>query len=361
MALKILIMYTRNKGLLSHFFQELSERLNADNFEVLNFYLKHKESFFEENGVKIYGEKRQGFFANYYQIYKVVKKIRPDVIISNFSYINPAILFGRLLGVPHNVAWFHTAFGHTKPNFLKIINKTFYLNRANLVIANSKQLQTEMHTVYKVPKDRIYAIPFWTTIHNHRSNSKILEIEKITNGLTIGCPGRLVADKNHKLVIEAIYQLKQTSSLPIRLFIAGEGSYKIQLQQLVSTLHLEDEVVFLGLLDVDGMTAFYNAMDVVVLPSFHEAFGLVFIEAIALGRPVLVSKSFGALDFIDTHKFTLEDFSFDPHFVQELIDKLQPYLDNKGFSSAHFEAIYNKTFEKDIIYNRVKSVILNQK
>jgi glycosyltransferase involved in cell wall biosynthesis len=357
MALKILIMYTRNKGLLSHFFQELSERLNADNFEVLNFYLKHKEFFFEENGVKIYGEKRQGFFANYYQIYKVVKKIRPDVIISNFSYINPAILFGRLLGVPHTVAWFHTAFGHAKPNFLKIINKTFYLNRANLVIANSKQLQTEMHTVYKVPKDRICEIPFWTTIHNHRSNSKILAIEKITSGLTIGCPGGLVVYKNHKLVIEAIYQLKQTSSLPIRLFIAGESSYKIQLQQLVSTLHLEDEVVFLGLLDVDGMTAFYNAMDVVVLPSFHEVFGLVFIEAISLGTPVIVSSQFGALSFISDENKTLSKVAFNPKSVVDLQEKLIPYLEHNGLSRDYFKRLYHDNFNKDLIFNSFHNII----
>lgn len=359
MALKILILYTHNKGLLSEFFQELSMRLHADDFEVFNFYLKHNTAHFEQHGVQVYGEKRAGFLTNYYSIFKIIRKIRPDVIISNFSYINPAILCGRLLGVPHNIAWFHTAFGHTKPSFLKKINKTFYLNRANLVIANSKQLQTEMHTIYKVPKDRICAIPFWTTIHNHHSNSQNLEMETIPTGLTIGCPGRLVADKNHKLVIEAVYQLKQTSSLSLRLFIAGQGPYGPQLRQLVSTLDLEDEVVFLGLLNVDEMTTFYKTMDVVVLPSFHEAFGLVFIEAIALGTPVLVSNSFGALDFIDTQTFSIEDFSFDPHSVQELINKLQPYLDTKGFSSDYFEAIYNKTFEKDIIYNTVKSVILD--
>ncbi|MEM5564575.1 glycosyltransferase family 4 protein [Psychroserpens sp. AS72] len=345
---------------MSEFYQELSDRLSKDNFEVFNFYLKHKKAYFNQGDVTVYGEKRGGFFSKHYHIYKIIKKVRPDVIISNFSYINPAVLFGRLLGVSHNIAWFHTAFGHTKPNLLKIKNKTFYLNRANVVIANSKQLEKEIHTVYKVPKKRTISIPFWTNISNYRSNSEISKIEYDFKGLSIGCPGRLVEDKNHKLAIEALYQLKKNSNQPVKLFIAGNGSYKPQLKQLVNSLNLEKDVVFLGLLNVSEMISFYDCMDVIVLPSFHEAFGLVFIEAIALGRPVLVSKSFGSLGFIDSQKFSIDDISFNPHSVKELVSKLSMYIDEKGKQSDYFKIMYERSFEKDIIYNQVKAVILNQ-
>lgn len=108
------------------------------------------------------------------------------------------------------------------------------------------------------------------------------------------------------------------------------------------------------------MTSFYEAMDVVVLPSFHEAFGLVFIEAIAMGTPVLVSNSLGALDFIDEKKFPLEDFSFDPHDIQELIDKLEPYILNQGLSKVYFKRMYEETFDKDTIYRTIRNIILNQ-
>src|SRR5690606_23903290 len=121
-------------------------------------------------------------------------------------------------------------------------------------------------------------------------------------------PGRLLANKNHAMVIEAVYHLKQSNPNQVRLYIAGNGEYKNELETLVKKLNLEEEVIFLGLLNVNEMTAFYEAMDVIVLPSFHEAFGLVFIETIALGIPVLVSNTFGALDFIDPQKFSLEDF-----------------------------------------------------
>lgn len=157
----------------------------------------------------------------------------------------------------------------------------------------------------------------------------------------------------------AIKKSKGTNKV-VRLYIAGNGPYKNQLEQLAVDLGLEDEVIFLGLLNVHEMTAFYEAMDVVVLPSFHEAFGLVFIEAIAMGTPVLVSNSFGALDFIDPEKFSLEDFCFHPQEIQELIDKLEPYLHDKGLPAAYFKRMYEETFEKAVIYKQVKAVILNQ-
>lgn len=357
--MKILILYTYNKGLLSGFFQELSEKLCADGFEVENFNLKNKKTYFEQNGVAIYGEKRGGFTSNYIAIYKMIKQSKPDVIISNFSYINPAILFGKLLGVKHNIAWFHSAYGHTKPNRLKVWNKTLYLNMADVVLTNSKSLQSEMHMVYKVPKHKTRRVPFWTNIPKYGSGSNVLHIENDQSVIHIGCPGRLLEDKNHALVIKALYQIKQKSKQRVRLYIAGEGVFKSHLKELVSELHLEQEVVFLGLLHVNEMASFYQAMDVVVLPSLHEAFGLVFIEAIALGTPVIVSNAFGALSFIDTQKFNLDDFCFHPEDIQELIDKLEPYINKKGLVPNYFKTMYEQTFKKDVIYNQIKAVIMN--
>ena len=357
--MKILILYTYHKGLLSEFFQELSAKLHNDGFEVENFYLKNKEAKFEQQGVVIYGEKRRGFVRNYKAIYKRIQQSRPDVVISNFSYINPAVLFGKLLGVKRNIAWFHTAYKHTQPSHLKVWNKTLYLNMADVVLANSEVLQNEMQSVYKVSKEKTRRVPFWTNIVNYRMQVEFLTTSKDKSILYIGCPGRMVSDKNQALVIEAAYQLKQHHKRQIQLYLAGNGPNRNFLEAMVRELKLEQEVVFLGVLDVEHMAAFYDAMDVVVLPSLHEAFGLVFIEAIALGTPVLVSKSFGALDFIDQEKFKLADFSFNPHDVSDLIHKLNPYLHDQGLKSDYFKSMYEHTFEKEMIYNQIKSVILD--
>lgn len=355
--MKILILYTYNKGLLSDFFQELSEKIYKDGYEVVNFYLKHREDYFVQKGVHIYGDKKQGYFNTYFKIYTFIKKEKPDVIISNFSYINPAILAGRLLGVKYNIAWFHTAYGHTKPSLIKVLNKAIYLNMAHLVLANSKRLQDEMHTVYKVPRKRTRRIPFWTNICDYEPCAKTLSTLKKTDTFKIGCPGRLVSDKNHQTVIKAINELKNKKA--VELYIAGDGPYKQQLKTLVEQLGLNNQVTFLGNLSVTEMIAFYKSMDVVVLPSYHEAFGLVFIEAIAIGVPVIVSSKFGALDFINTQQFSLNAFIFNPNSIPDLINHLQLYVENKGLASDYFKDLYAKTFDKEVIYQSIKYIITN--
>jgi glycosyltransferase involved in cell wall biosynthesis len=342
---------------LSEFFQELSEKLHKDGFEVSNFYLKHKKESFNKNGVSIYGENRGNLLSNYKAIYAIIKSTKPHVVISNFSYINPAILFGKLLGVSLNIAWFHTAFGHTQPNLFKIWNKSFYLRMADLVFTNSKILEREMHKVYKVSKDKTRRVPFWTNIANYSAENSDLNIKKEASVINIGCPGRLLENKNHKVVIKALYRLKQSTHQTINLYIVGGGTYKPQLEAVVADLDLQKEVIFLGVLSIYEMASFYQAMDIVVLPSFHEAFGLVFIEAIALGTPVLVSQTFGALSFIDNQKFPLEDFCFNSGDVQELIDKLIPYMKKQGLTRDFFKRLYDTTFKKQLIYNQIKTYL----
>ncbi|WP_179018607.1 glycosyltransferase family 4 protein [Winogradskyella forsetii] len=359
--MKILILYGYNQSLLSEFFQELSGKLSADGHEVINFYFKREKTSFMQNGVTVYGEIRKSLWANYRSIYSVIKQTKPDVVISNFSYINPSILFGKLLGVSHNIAWFHTAFGHTKPNQLKVWNKSLFLKMADLVLTNSELLEKEMHTVYKVSEQKTSRLPFWTNIANYASKTVTPYIKKKESIINIGCPGRLLEDKNHTLVIKALSELKKSSKQTIRLYIPGNGNYKPQLEELINNLGLEQDVIFMGRLNVKQMASFYQAMDIVVLPSFHEAFGLVFIESIAMGTPVLVSKSFGALCFIDSEKFPIQDFCFNPEAIQELINKLVPYIKRQGLPKDYFKRMYKETFEKQLIYNQIKSLVLNKK
>ncbi|MCK7589887.1 glycosyltransferase family 4 protein [Subsaxibacter sp. CAU 1640] len=358
--MKILLFYTRNKGLLSDFFQELSEKLAEDGHQVYNFHLKSKKENYSLNGVNVYGNKRAGYFQNYNNIRKIIKLTKPDVILSNFSLVNPALLFGKFYGIKKNVVWFHTVYGHGKPNIFKVYIKSLFLKMAQLVIANSKILKEEMHSIYGVPENNTRCIPFWTNILNFRSfpNTSMYE-NKFPNAFKIGCPGRLLEDKNHQIIFKSINSLKNAGLENIQLFIAGDGPDKPKLEKKINTLGIQKEVIFLGPLSVQEMVSFYEQMDVLVLPSLNEAFGLVFIEAIALGRPVIVSSKFGALNFIDKDRFEINNFTFDPTSVDELNEKLTAHIVNKSLKGSYFENLYHETFDKAVIYNQIKYELLN--
>lgn len=341
---------------MSNFFQELSARLVKDGNSVVNFYFKLKKASFVQDGIEIYGFKRKGYLSNYWQVYKMIRKTKPDVIISNFSYVNPAILFGKLLGVKTNIAWFHTVYGHSRPGKFKIWVKKQFLKRADVVIANSRVLEKELHTIYGVKPNNTKQVPFWTNISVFHSEHQLTKPLDPLNTLKIGCPGRLVADKNHRIVIDALASLKQ-SEHKLHLYIAGDGIYKSQLEQYISKLRLENEISLVGLLNAQQMASFYKEMDLIVLPSLNEAFGLVFIEAIAIGTPVLVSDRFGALNFIDNARYDISQFTFNPESKDDLIQKIKIHLNQNGPKSKFFQEIYNHTFEKEVIYDTIKAVI----
>jgi len=93
--------------------------------------------------------------------------------------------------------------------------------------------------------------------------------------------GRLTAYKGFEYLVRAM------AEVDARLLIVGEGPRRRTLERLVSTLRLHDRVALLGA--IPDVAPFYEACDVFVLPSTsrNEAFGLVQLEAMAAGKPVV--------------------------------------------------------------------------
>ncbi len=355
--MKIIILYTYNKGYLSQFFFELCSMLSANGHEVITFSLKRKASKNKINNVEVIIKKRGGYISTYFQIFRLLKNNRADVVLSNFSYANPALLFGKLLGVKNNMVWFHSLNEQMTPTWSNIFIKRQFLRLANKIIANSQLTEKELKEIYKVPSFKIETIPFWSNIADQSNLEMNAKFKKMTNVFNIGCPGRMVLDKNHKVVIEALSLIYLKTDFDFHLYFAGDGIEMNPLILLSEQLNLKEKMSFCGHLSAEEMTSFYKAMDVVVLPSFHEAFGLVFIEALALGTPVLVSSQFGALDFIDTTKFDLKKFSFDPNSKEGLAKKLKEIMTHGDLGRDFYNHLYDDTFDKYTIFHKIRLIV----
>jgi glycosyltransferase involved in cell wall biosynthesis len=98
--------------------------------------------------------------------------------------------------------------------------------------------------------------------------------------------GRLTAVKNQQKLLSVFADFVSTG-VKTRLFIAGDGELKEELIRQSEQLGVADHVTFLGLRkDVNEL---YQAMDVMLLPSFHEGFPVTLVEAQASGLPCIVS------------------------------------------------------------------------
>jgi glycosyltransferase involved in cell wall biosynthesis len=324
---------------------------------VVNFSLKNEKKEFIENNIEIVIPKRRGYLSNYYEIYKIIKRTKPDVVLSNFSYVNPALLFGKLFGVKKNMVWFHSLNEQMESTKMNIFIKKQFLKLADIIVANSYLTKNELNTIYNVPEFKLKTLPFWTNISEHTHNETKPDNLKSTVGLKIGCPGRMAEHKNQKVVIQALAQIKQNHDYKFHVYFAGDGVERINLENLTKDLNLTDVVSFLKHVSANDMIRFYKDMDVIVLPSLHEAFGLVFIEALAMSTPVLVSSQFGALSFIDDKKYDLSKLMFNPESVEDLQAKLMTYFNNKGLTKKELKKVFVNNFDKDSIFKDFLKIV----
>lgn len=116
------------------------------------------------------------------------------------------------------------------------------------------------------------------------------------DALLVVCAARLEPEKDIQVLVEAMTAVAR--HLPnARCVIAGEGSQRREIEQRIARNGANDSVRILGFrADVQAVI---RAADVFALPSRAESFGLVLLEAMALGRPVIAVRSGGPVEIVD--------------------------------------------------------------
>ncbi|MCS6806053.1 MAG: glycosyltransferase family 4 protein [Acidobacteriota bacterium] len=120
-------------------------------------------------------------------------------------------------------------------------------------------------------------------------------VEEGTHLLLIAA--RLHPEKGYEYLFEAMAKLKHRFNGKIKLLVAGKGALLEHYQRMVCSLQCDDVVTFLGFRkDLPDVMA---AVDLFVLPSVAEAFGLVLAEALYLGTPVVATRVGGIPEIVD--------------------------------------------------------------
>ena len=119
----------------------------------------------------------------------------------------------------------------------------------------------------------------------------------VTRGPIIGTLARLIPSKGIRILLDAIPHLLQKYPEAL-LLVGGGGEEQEALERQARALGIADRVVFVG--PVQDPRDFYSRLDVFVLPSLDEAFGLVVLEAMAMGLPVIGTRVGGVPEVL-TH------------------------------------------------------------
>ena len=162
------------------------------------------------------------------------------------------------------------------------------LRGAEAIMTTTKDLVAHV-TREGTPADRVYLIP------NMVKCVELPHRAERNNPPIIGTMGRFVAKKGFDTYIDALKILKE-KGYRFRAILGGDGEEADSLKAQVRAAGLEDIVYFPGW--VSDKKAFYTHIDIFCLPSLHEPFGIVLVEAFTFGAPVVSTDSEGPREII---------------------------------------------------------------
>jgi glycosyltransferase involved in cell wall biosynthesis len=151
--------------------------------------------------------------------------------------------------------------------------------------------------------------------------------------------GHLCHQKGFDILLRAL-RLCLDDGLALRLSIVGKGHLRDELEMLASELRLGDHVAWLGAPDRSTMPDVYRSADVFVLASRHESFGVVVIEALASGVPVVATQCGGPEEIVTPSCGALAPIE-DPAALAAAISRVVRGRFERSAIRAHFEANYS--------------------
>lgn len=161
--------------------------------------------------------------------------------------------------------------------------------------------------------------------------------------------GRLTADKGVNELLEAFLNIEKKYQHTKLLMMGGMDNHESLRQELLKKAKKSTNVIFTG--NVSNVETYYAASDVFVAPSYREGFGLVVVEAEAMGLPAIVSNVPGQVDAIKENETGLicevKDSKSLENAMSKLIEDVELRIDLGNKASKYVEENYEqkKLFE----------------
>ncbi len=255
---------------------------------------------------------------------------RPKLIIHYHMDVKGLSPLGKLLSIPSRLV------------------RSSLLKQAEIIVSGSLDYirSSQIKDYFKINREKFREIPFGLDISKFQpklinrtleSNalSKAQEIVHFINNkfikrnrLNLLFVGGLDQAHYFKGVDVLLSALLITESKNWKLKIVGDGNLKSQYQETAKNLKLDKQIEFSGKLSDSELIRVYQNADLLILPSINsnEAFGLVLIEALACGVPVIASNLPGVREVFTNH---VEGLLVEPGSAEDLKKKLEQIFNNE--------------------------------
>ncbi|MDJ0795462.1 MAG: glycosyltransferase family 4 protein [Calothrix sp. MO_167.B12] len=223
---------------------------------------------------------------------------RPNLIIStHLNFIPVAYWLKKLSGIPYwTVAHGIDAWNIQKPALQNA------LKAADRILCVSNYTRDRLLKEQNLDSKKVVLLPNTFDAHRFQIASKptgLLQRYGLTPEqpiiLTVARLSQTEQYKGYDQLLNALPLIRKV--IPnIHYLLVGKGDDSPRIQQLVSHLQIEDSVTLTGFISDKELGNHYNICDVFAMPSKKEGFGIVYLEAMASGKPVLAGNQDGATD-----------------------------------------------------------------
>jgi len=300
-------------------------------------YKRNDDKIFEFPAVKFFFEKEQRIALPFSpEIFKI-KELSLDIIHSHdpFSMGILARIFSRMLKLKH-VATHHTMYDYylhylpsivrPQPEFVQSFIKNWCLKTDKIIAPTGNIKETLVE--YGVPSEHIVTIPTGIDLSSFdksiswdlkKEYPQIKEDDKILLFV-----GRLGKEKNISFLLK-VFKKVIMEEKKVKFVIVGGGQEKEELENLAKELNIADSIIFTGPQPREKVIDAYKQAYLFIFASYTETQGLVVLESMAAGTPVVALGKLGVYDILsqeDTGGVMVKDLNEDD-FSNEILKLLR--------------------------------------
>jgi len=235
----------------------------------------------------------------------------------------------------HATSFDQAASENVDPNVFDIEYKAFHGADSIVTVSNfTKQLVSKK---YGIEQDKLIVVHNGINLESAKELPPVLSELKEQGKKIVFYNGRITIQKGVDYFVRAARKVVDMEP-DVIFVINGTGDMKRQVLHLVASLGLSKNFIFSGELWGDERDRIYNCADLLVMPSVSEPFGLVPLEAIQHGTPVLISKQSGVSEVL-THALKVDFWDID-EMANKIIAALRyPVMNNQLVKEGKIELL----------------------
>jgi phosphatidylinositol alpha-1,6-mannosyltransferase len=262
----------------------------------------------------------------------------PDIVICGHLNLLPAAWFfaklrgARLALIVHGIdAW-------TPRNWFYNWN----LRSVDSVIAVSRYTAERFITWSNISRDQVFILPNCVDLNLFKPEPRSIDLASrygVLNNKVILTVGRLASKERYKGFDEVIAAMPELlRRFPTLVYmIVGDGDDRHRLEQKARSLGISEQVIFAGRITEVEKVSYHCLANAFVMPSYGEGFGIVFLEALACGIPVIGSKVDGSREALLEGQL---GHLVDPKVPEELIAAVTDVLTSEHVRDRHSQLAF---------------------